>query len=282
MMEVFNNPQSENMIVGNCVVCEGLVRVPLNANPNSIVRCPRCNADFRLIELLEKAAPILEVVEDQIVEESELRKPRFVPILDNTPPQPDGRKPGDKFVVSPILQKNSKRKKHRRRHRSSENSGSPTQKSNPTGPAVGDPVRSVEPSHHSAPSRATVQTSATPGVEKSNDVRAVQRPAKRRPKSRKVSISSSNINSNSSSSRGVEIAKIVLGAALALPVAQLLVWWFAGTDPLNLGPTVSQIVPFVVPAEFQPEKQKDKDEFFENAKPAGDLNDVAGASSNND
>jgi hypothetical protein len=278
-MEISNKPQSDNMIVGNCVACDGLVRIPLHANPNSIVRCPRCSADFKLIDVLERAAPILEVVGDQSAPEPEPRKPRFVPILDETPPQPDGRKRGDKFVVSPILQKNSKRKKHRRRHRSSESGGSsPPNSSPPNGTSTATPIAgsatSAEPSLEIDQSRGASPVSVGVRSGGTADKAPVQRTAPRRPQNRR---SSSNRASRSNSGSGLELTKIILGAVLALPVAQLLIWWFAGTDPLNLGPMVSRIAPFVVPAEFQPEKQKDKDEFFKDDGPVTDLNDLAGA-----
>ncbi len=277
-MEISNKSQSDNMIVGNCVACDGLVRIPLNANPSSIVRCPRCQTDFKLVEVLERAAPILEVIDNPVLVESESRKPRFVPIVDETPPQPEGRKKGDKFVVSPILQKNSKRKKHRRRHRSSEHGNSAQKSENSTRPSGRESTTSIEPSLEIDQSRTTAPKIVAPAMTVSNDVATdvarTPRPAPRRPRSPKPSSSSS-----SSSSGGLEMTKVILGAALALPVAQLLIWWFAGTDPLNLGPTVSRIMPFVVPSEFQPDKQQDKDEFFENGKPINDLKDLAGAAS---
>ena len=271
-MEISNNSQSDNMIVGHCVACDGLVRIPLNANPSSTVRCPRCSAGFKLLDVLERAAPILELVDDQGDVEPEPRQPRFVPILDETPAQPETRKPGEKFVVSPILQKNSKRKRHRRRRRSSEGGSKSPQNGISTKSPVGDAEKLAEPSLEIDHSRVTSQKSSAPRSVASSETK--KRPAPRRPKkSRQVS---------NSSSGGFELVKIVLGAALALPVAQLLIWWFAGTDPLNLGPTVSRIMPFVVPAEFQPDKQKNKDEFFESGKPITDLNDITGAKSDNE
>ena len=48
----------------------------------------------------------------------------------------------------------------------------------------------------------------------------------------------------------LEFTKIVLGGLLALPVAQLIFWWGVKTDPIKLGPKVSKIAPFVVPAQF--------------------------------
>lgn len=57
---------------------------------------------------------------------------------------------------------------------------------------------------------------------------------------------------------GFEIFKIVLGALMAPPVAQLVIWWGLGLDPLNFGPTVSKAVPQIVPSKFHdPQAEED-------------------------
>lgn len=53
-----------------------------------------------------------------------------------------------------------------------------------------------------------------------------------------------------------EFLKIGLGAVLAVPVAQLILWWLPGQwqrDPLEIGPRVGALAPFLVPANFRPE-----------------------------
>jgi hypothetical protein len=49
----------------------------------------------------------------------------------------------------------------------------------------------------------------------------------------------------------IDFLMIMLGAAIAIPVAQLLIWWFVGVDPAGLGPRFGKIVPFIVPAELR-------------------------------
>ena len=44
-----------------------------------------------------------------------------------------------------------------------------------------------------------------------------------------------------------EMIKIVFGALLALPLAQLILWWGFQADPLNLAQPTSKIVAFIVP-----------------------------------
>ena len=50
---------------------------------------------------------------------------------------------------------------------------------------------------------------------------------------------------------------------LAIPVAQMLIWWFAGTDPLGLGPKIGSFAPFVVPVEFRQEAENEFDKIFD-------------------
>jgi hypothetical protein len=48
-----------------------------------------------------------------------------------------------------------------------------------------------------------------------------------------------------------EFIKIVLGGLLAFPVAQLILWWVFGRDPLQLGKPTSRYLPYAVPAKFR-------------------------------
>ncbi|MEZ6094529.1 MAG: hypothetical protein R3C03_09880 [Pirellulaceae bacterium] len=68
-----------------------------------------------------------------------------------------------------------------------------------------------------------------------------------RAKTRSETRRSHSHREESSSSFG-EIAKVVFGALLALPVAQLIIWWGLGLDPLGIGPSVGQIAGPIVPA----------------------------------
>ncbi len=69
----------------------------------------------------------------------------------------------------------------------------------------------------------------------------------------------SESNSSSSQSRrqpetnaGKEFFKIILGGLLALPIAQLLLWWALNLDPLGLSAATHKVVPFVVPPKLRP------------------------------
>lgn len=48
----------------------------------------------------------------------------------------------------------------------------------------------------------------------------------------------------------ITFAGIIVGGLMAFPLAQLVLWWLAGQDNFELGPTVSKFAPFVVPERF--------------------------------
>ena len=87
------------------------------------------------------------------------------------------------------------------------------------------------------------QTELTIGeaVEDSQAEPAIEKP---RIRSRHRSISRKN-------RKLIEVAKIVMGALLALPVAQLIIWWGLGSDPIQIGPSVGKAAPFLVPQKLR-------------------------------
>jgi len=200
--------------------------------------------------LLDQLAPAVEFVDPPKKRSWFAGKdpaPKPVSIIDLNSTQPATRKPGEKFAVSPILSKGAKRKKRRRR--SSKNAQIPSSPPNTGKQVVGhnngevDIATDVEPSVMIAEriTEARKESTAAPATPKT-----VRRP-----------------RSNSSRSGGLEMTKIILGAILAIPVAQMLVWWFAGTDPMGVGPAVGNVAPFIVPAEFRGEDESDLDKIFD-------------------
>lgn len=70
--------------------------------------------------------------------------------------------------------------------------------------------------------------------------------------------------------------KVIVGGLAAFPVVQLAVWWIGRTDPLDLGPKVGNVVPFVVPKHLR-SSQVENDEVGEGSaaeivKPRTDYN----------
>ena len=91
----------------------------------------------------------------------------------------------------------------------------------------------------SRPSRCPLSTSCL--VRRPAHHRATREPVRRPPRKQK--------------NLAWEIAKILGGALLAIPAAQAILWWFVPRDwqrdLLGIGPTVSRVVPWVVPQQFR-------------------------------
>ncbi len=76
----------------------------------------------------------------------------------------------------------------------------------------------------------------------------------------------------------VEIMKIGFGAVLALPIAQLILWWGFSSDPLSIAPGVAHYAEFLVPPKLQPEREKEAEEEARNkdAPPSQRIHDEKG------
>ncbi len=74
------------------------------------------------------------------------------------------------------------------------------------------------------------------------------------PREENVGVDSSYTTVRRQKNPSIEIAKVVAGGLLALPLAQLILWWLPGKwqrDPLQIGPSVGRVVPWVVPENFR-------------------------------
>jgi hypothetical protein len=200
------------------------------ADPAATARCPHCNESFALAAMLEQAIPQLEVIGGE--SPSRITHNFGNPfanqggISNPINGQADTKdekveKVDGKFVVAPQLAAGAKRRRHRRVQAS---------QSAAAVNGSGHPLMSVW--------KATVAAQSVAGRSQSQS--GYRRIAPRR-------------------TTAAEGIKIAAGALLALPVAQLLIWWFIGADPLNLGGSVSRIAPFAVPRTFHEADDLDRD-----------------------
>jgi hypothetical protein len=206
-MDSSSKNYAESMILGNCLSCQGLVRVPSRAPANSIVRCPHCSESYRLAQILDQAVPELELVQ----QETEPEVPRV-----------DRLTIGERetFVVPSQLSKGAKRSRHRR---SSSSGSSERSRSSGGSESADSSTRSREaavPSNFSRRSSFSTSRSKAP----------IRNPA-------------------------LEMVKVVVGGLLAIPIAYLLVLWLFGQDPLDVGPSISNIAPFLVPEKYNEENE---------------------------
>lgn len=206
-MDERNQNSTDSIIIGNCLSCQGLVRVPSTAPAKSIVRCPHCSESFQLFEILNQSVPELELVSEiPAVAEEASEVPRVDQIVIKTD---ENREASDTFVVPPQLAKGARRS----RRRSSSASGNMS-------------------SGNSQPSSRAERTGES----------SRQRPRARRPRER---------------NSAVEAIKVVMGGLLAIPIAYLVVFWLFKQDPLDLGPKIGNVAPFLVPEQFHGDPEAD-------------------------
>lgn len=202
-----------------CLGCAKLVRLPAGPDPNAMARCPRCGETYQIGELLDSEIPELEVLGTK--SQSSSAGPSIVSFEsknENAPAESIPKDEFNRFVVAPALAKGAKRKK-RRRSRSSSGSKSPG--------AVKPIVEQSDRSERGSSSGSSRSSSSS-------------RSSRRLPRK--------------ADSGFVEVVKIIFGAMMAPPVAQLVIWWVLGLDPLGLGPATSKFVPPLVPATFHAEE----------------------------
>jgi hypothetical protein len=198
------------MIVAPCPACRENVTVPIDARPESIVRCPLCSAECRLSAFLAQLPPPLIVVAD-----AELT-------ADAAPAEAllgaAAASDGEAVAFD-------------------------------TGAAC-DSSESI-PAFNFAPGSAEVEAPSVP--------RDVPRRAARRQKS-----------------MAWEMAKIIGGAILAVPAAQIILWWFVPydwkRDLLGIGPSISRVVPWIVPQKF---RDSFDEEILDSARVAADQRSIA-------
>ncbi len=101
------------MVLGNCLNCEGLVRVPATAQANLQVRCPHCSKSFFLSQILEGSVPELEIVDNRQTEKANTSAEQVATEADDR----------EVFIVPTQLSNGAKRQRSGRSSRS-EGSGS--------------------------------------------------------------------------------------------------------------------------------------------------------------
>ncbi len=259
------------MILGNCISCNGLMRVPVTTDVSHVACCPHCDKRFPVQQLIAEAIPAAEIIEGEVAQD-------YTPAVDRVrePVDENVVKPRTRFEVPKQIYNGAKhRRRRRRRSRSSDERKEQAMKDNDRG-------RSTRPKINpsSVPLAATqaAPDQAVPTSEKSDtkaiDEVPVDSSGSRSSSSRSSSSSSPSSESRSSESRSsrnrsssrrsssrdqqeeeepdsaVEWLKIGAGGFIAFPLAYLGLLWIAGLDPFGLAPTIHNVVPFVVPSSF--------------------------------
>jgi glutaredoxin len=229
---------SSSIIVGNCLACEGLVRVPATMNAKSTVRCPHCQETFSLLVLLDQAVPELEIVDAD--EKAGSDKPELY-IDKQLRDQKDGT---GKFVVPSQLAKGARRRGRSRRSKSRSSRRREAHERS----------QSQSPSFDENRSAAT---EISDSIETDRDKLNIDAVETRRDRN------SQSINSRRPTVSTIErnpiaeMLKVALGAAVAIPIAYLVVLWGFGQDPLGFGRPIGKVIPMLVPEKFRNVQSED-------------------------
>ena len=307
-MKMAGTQPEHPMILGNCISCNGLMRVPVTTDVTHVARCPHCEIRFPVQQLIASAIPAAEIIKGVVRED-------ITPIVDRVRDQSDDEdKPRTKFEVPKQLHDGAKHRRRRRRRsrgsderkdRAIKESGRPESSRSSSGATQ----PKINPA--SVP-LASTQSAASAEVAEAADVGVLDevpmRPASSSPsysagdssssdsssRSRSESRSSgSRSSSRRSSSRHVdetsdnaalEWLKIVFGGMLALPLAYLGLMWIAGLDPFGVANQINNVAPILVPdsmidEDFLPTTDEDDLEAEEAEglpKPSIDPDDVRG------
>ncbi len=230
-----------SIIIGNCLNCRGLVRIPATAAADSTVRCPHCEESFSLEQILEDLVPELELVSDA-THDDDLTS---IPVVDRVVAK--NRGPHEKFVVPVQLSKGAERPS-RRRHRTGESSDHSEKNRRDEEASTDLETERLRRENASE----FILRKATEGRSKSS---SRDKPRHRRSHSSGESGSRRRKKKTkdpfSRPGTTTEFIKILIGGLLAFPIAYLMVFWIFKQDPLSLAPSLGKVVPFIVPAELR-------------------------------
>ncbi len=204
--------QSNDFVVGNCIGCNGLVRFPAQTRAHAMVRCPRCAQTYRLAEILDPDIPALEIVEEPAHLNTATAGSDEAAVSNKYEPMTEQE--NGRFIVPDYLAKAAERKPRRRSRSNSGVSNSGVSESDARNQDL-----------DSARERAREQETRV----------GRGRPSRRSPKRNPF----------------LDFIMYLLGGLMALPVAQLMIWWILGTDPIGIAPEVSRVIPMVVPPDLR-------------------------------
>lgn len=266
-----SQPSTTADAYGNCPHCQHLVKVPIDAKPRCEVRCPHCEADFLLHQLLDLTVPTLKIV-DGASEES--KTTIDVPLVDRVLFNEEGE-PRKKFVVPPQLAKGAKR----RRRGSREKSGSSSASAHTTDTIVDEvDAVSIDTSNHrpssiSTPATSTETSSAdmvnedilssklgadiievklrSSSSSGSNRKHQKSRNGKKSTRSRRKK-SRSYDDFDDDANPKLEFIKMLFGGILAFPLAYSILLWIFLQDPLGIAQPIGKVAPFAVPTVYRP------------------------------
>ena len=265
------SPSSNSIIVGNCISCEGLVRVSAKTKANADVRCPHCQQTFPLLRLLESAVPEVEIVGSETSPAvTAVEKPGDNAGLYIDKTSEVNKDAAGKFVVPSQLSKGARRRKSSRSGRSRSGSRSSSRRSesdsyrdnrsdsdyrNDGGTTTQEAYKdtSLNGSSLNGSDRTYESSDSSDNSSYRDEDRNDSHRSTRHRDRREAEADDSEPNP------AVTVLKVFAGAALALPIAYLIVMWVFARDPLGIGQQLGEKMPFIVPSSLRADTQEVED-----------------------
>ena len=227
------------MTLATCPKCDEQVTIPAGADREANVRCPLCQEEYVLGDVLDQLPPMLVLLDAPVAVGSSATEPESVGegfVADEVPAfafgqaaeQTDGA--SDEAVETEAFGEGV--------------FGTDEAEAGADGalPAFGEPAESDGPAPFDFAGAPTEDDDDASPKRRS-------RPAPRKKKSSPIK----------------ELIKIVLGGLVALPATQLILWWLPGTwarDPLSLAPKLPAYVSFLAPEKMRNPGSADSDDPF--------------------
>ena len=227
------------MTIATCPRCQDEVTIPQGAGEESRVACPLCREEFLLIEVMQELPPALILLDGPVATETSNEETSNEDASDEDASDENA----------------------------SDDSATETVKIEISEAEPGDEVDSADTSESESDDESDSEDSSE-AVGSFNFGDSMESPA----------TGSSSIRPIRGPSRKSEnpmwtMIKVVLGGMLAIPLAQLILWWLPGSwsrDPMKMGPKASQYAPFLVPKQYHDSKDgKSQSRVLDEVAPGG-------------
>ena len=201
------------MSIAKCLSCQESVRLPTDCSIAAIVRCPLCREEYKVSEILATLPPLLEVIDDKPLHESESTEKSM--------------ETSRQLELAGVA-----------------TAGEGTVESN------WEFLKGLEGRSRSGVVAVPSESQDVEAPRQSpqfNSVEITQALAADLTKHRKA-----DADRRKQASTLVEIIKVILGGVVAVPSTLLLLLWLPGAwrDPLRMGHQVARYAPWIVPGEF--------------------------------